>query len=296
MKSSVSSCDLYPLYPESMILNSTVEFSSSRISDTTGINAVPILSSKDIIKTLILRNVGLSGSIPPYIWNLKKLKTLDKDTLIRTIDCQCHGLMDQGFLHINCGGGNISITNSSYETTYEADNNVTTAATNQHFKNWGISNTGEFTDDDQENDYYFFSKLSRDSSELYKTARRSALSLVYYAFCLKNGTYNVKLHFMETQFSDDEPFSRLGRRVFDVFVQGELFLKDFNIKKEAKGTLKPFVKEKKVNVTNHMLEIRLYWAGKGTTLIPSRGNYGPLISAISLCHQSKYPALLLQKP
>ncbi|KAH0868215.1 hypothetical protein HID58_075237, partial [Brassica napus] len=42
-----------------------------RISDTTGINAVPILSSKDIIKTLILRNVGLSGSIPPYIWNLK---------------------------------------------------------------------------------------------------------------------------------------------------------------------------------------------------------------------------------
>ena len=67
-------------------------------------------------------------------------------------------------------------------------------------------------------------------------------------------------------------------------------MKDFNIKKEATGTLKPIVKEKKVNVTNHMLEIRLYWAGKGTTLIPSRGNYGPLISAISLCHQSKYPS------
>ena len=31
MKSSVSSCDLYPLYPESMILNSTVEFSSSSV-------------------------------------------------------------------------------------------------------------------------------------------------------------------------------------------------------------------------------------------------------------------------
>ncbi|CAF2159797.1 unnamed protein product [Brassica napus] len=327
-----------------------------RISDTTGINIVPNLSSYGI-KTLILRNVGLSGPIPPSVWKLSGLKTLDlsfnkltgevngdeapKYTYLTgnrlsgnvessgflnsysNIDLSynnfswsstCHeksnintyrsshlmknltGLLPcagpvnctdyQGFLHINCGGGNIVITNSSYETTYEADNNVTTAATSQHFKNWGISNTGEFSDDDQENDIYFSSTLSRDPSELYKTARRSALSLVYYAFCLKNGTYNVKLHFMETQFSDEEPYSRLGIRIFDVFVQGELFLKDFNIKKEATGTLKPIVKEKKVNVTNHMLEIRLYWAGKGTTLIPRRGNYGPLISAISLCHQT----------
>ena len=64
-------------------------------------------------------------------------------------------------------------------------------------------------------------------------------------------------------------------------------MKDFNIKEEANGTLKPVVKElKAVNVTDHMLEIRLYWAGKGTNLIPSRGNYGPLISAISLCHST----------
>ncbi|KAF8107802.1 hypothetical protein N665_0116s0009 [Sinapis alba] len=330
-----------------------------RISDTTGINIVPILSSKDI-KTLILRNVGLSGSIPPYIWSLEHLKTLDlsfnkltgevngtkapkytyltgnrlsgdvESSLFSNSDdnidlsynnfswsSTCHersninkyrsshlmnnltGLLPcagpikctgyQGFLHINCGGDSITIPNSSYETTYEADNNVTTAATNQHFKTWGISNTGEFQDDDQENDSYFFQTLSRDPFELYKTARRSALSLVYYAFCLENGTYNVKLHFMESQFSDEEPYSRVGRRIFDVFVQGELFLKDFNIKKEAKGTLKGIVREKKVNVTNHMLEIRLYWAGKGTTLIPTRGNYGPLISAISLCHQSLEP-------
>ncbi|RXH84050.1 hypothetical protein DVH24_026949 [Malus domestica] len=35
-------------------------------------------------------------------------------------------------------------------------------------------------------------------------------------------------------------------------------------------------------VTNNTLEIRLYWAGKGTTGIPVRGVYGPLISAISV--------------
>ncbi|CAN6882094.1 unnamed protein product [Brassica oleracea] len=195
----------------------------------------------------------------------------------------------QRTLHINCGGENTVIKNSSHKISYEADDSTVYSATNQHFKTWGISNTGVFAaDEHSENDTYIISarsKLPGDSPNLYKTARRSALSLVYYAFCLENGPYNVKLLFMEIQFSDEEPFSRLGRRIFDVYVQGELFLKDFNIKEESKGTMTPVVKEvKAVNVTNHMLEIQLYWAGKGTTLIPKRGNYGPLISGISLCH------------
>ncbi|XP_033137237.1 probable LRR receptor-like serine/threonine-protein kinase At1g29720 isoform X3 [Brassica rapa] len=200
----------------------------------------------------------------------------------------------QRTLHINCGGQNTVIKNSSHKISYEADDSTVYSTTNQHFKTWGISNTGVFAaDEHSENDTYIIlasSKLPGDSPNLYKTARRSALSLVYYAFCLENGPYNVKLHFMEIQFSDEEPFSRLGRRIFDVYVQGELFLKDFNIKEESNGTMTPVVKEvKAVNVTNHMLEIQLYWAGKGTTLIPKRGNYGPLISAISLCHHSMEP-------
>ncbi|KAJ4868271.1 putative LRR receptor-like serine/threonine-protein kinase [Raphanus sativus] len=192
-------------------------------------------------------------------------------------------------LHINCGGETVTVTNSSGKITYQADNSdKVKAATNEYFKNWGISNTGDFMDDSSDEDTYIISTSSTlpgDSPDLYKTARRSALSLVYYAFCLENGEYNLKLHFMEIQFSDQELYSRLGRRIFDVYVQGKLFLRDFNIRKEANGTLKSIVKElKAVNVTDHKLEIWLYWAGKGTTLIPKRGNYGPLISAISLCH------------
>ncbi|XP_013723773.2 probable LRR receptor-like serine/threonine-protein kinase At1g29720 isoform X1 [Brassica napus] len=192
-------------------------------------------------------------------------------------------------LHINCGGETVTVTNSIGKITYQADNSdQVKAATNQHFKNWGISNTGDFMDDNRDEDTYIISTsltLPGDSPDLYKTARRSALSLVYYAFCLENGEYNLKLHFMEIQFSDQELYSRLGRRIFDVYVQGKLFLRDFNIRQEANGTLKSIVKElKAVNVTDHKLEIWLYWAGKGTTLIPKRGNYGPLISAISLCH------------
>ncbi|AEE31121.1 Leucine-rich repeat transmembrane protein kinase [Arabidopsis thaliana] len=197
----------------------------------------------------------------------------------------------QRFLHINCGGEEVSIRNSLGKITYQTDNSrQTNAASNQQFDYWGVSNTGDFTDDNSDHDEYYTSTnltLSGDYPDLYKTARRSALSLVYYAFCLENGNYNVKLHFMEIQFSDKEVYSRLGRRIFDVYVQGKLFLRDFNINKEANGNMKPVIKEINATVTNHMLEIRLYWAGKGTTLIPKRGNYGPLISAISLCHSQE---------
>ncbi|CAH8326804.1 unnamed protein product [Eruca vesicaria subsp. sativa] len=215
-----------------------------------------------------------------------------KENLSGMLPCagpiKCSGY--QRSLHINCGGESVNIINSLGKINYQADNYETTASTNQHSVNWGVSNTGDFTDDGSDDDTYIISKnstLSGDSSDLYKTARRSALSLVYYAFCLENGTYTISLHFMEIQFTE-ELYTSLGRRIFDVYVQGKLFLRDFNIIEEANGTMKPIMQElKDVNVTNHVLEIHLYWAGKGTTLIPNRGYYGPLISAISLCHSQE---------
>ncbi|KAL0657477.1 hypothetical protein Bca4012_078062 [Brassica carinata] len=118
-------------------------------------------------------------------------------------------------------------------------------------------------------------------------ARRSPLSLAYFAFCFENGSYNVKLHFSEIQFSDEEPYSRLGKRLFNIYVQGKLIWEDFNIRVEANGTHKEVIKEVNTTVTDNTLEIRLYWAGKGTTIIPKRGNYGSLISAISVCPSSE---------
>lgn len=58
--------------------------------------------------------------------------------------------------------------------------------------------------------------------------------------------------------------------------------KDFNIEDEAGGVGKAVIKKFPVAVTNSTLEIRFHWAGKGTTGIPVRGVYGPLISAISV--------------
>lgn len=64
--------------------------------------------------------------------------------------------------------------------------------------------------------------------------------------------------------------------------QEEVLRKDFNIEDEAKMAQKPVILEHNVSVTNNILEIRFYFAGKGTTRIPDRGVYGPLISAISV--------------
>lgn len=61
---------------------------------------------------------------------------------------------------------------------------------------------------------------------------------------------------------------------------------DFDIEAEAGGVLAPYTKSYNVSITNGRIEIRFYWAGKGTQSIPVRGTHGPLISAISLENQN----------
>jgi hypothetical protein len=69
---------------------------------------------------------------------------------------------------------------------------------------------------------------------------------------------------------------------FLFFSKGKLELKDFNIVEAAGGVGKGIVMEYDVDVNGSTLEIHLYWAGKGTTVIPDKGVYGPLISAIEV--------------
>ena len=71
-------------------------------------------------------------------------------------------------------------------------------------------------------------------------------------------------------------------------VQGKLVVKDFDIVSEAKGAGRVVVKSFQVMITNGMLEVRLFWAGKGTQAIPVRGSYGALISAVSVDQSKLY--------
>lgn len=79
--------------------------------------------------------------------------------------------------------------------------------------------------------------------------------------------------------------------MFDVYIQGEQKLKDFNIKNVAKGVDKAVIRKFNATVKNTTLEIRFQFSGKGSTAIPVRGTYGPLVSAINL-----ETSVLLQYP
>nr|KAJ0206015.1 hypothetical protein LSAT_V11C500230080 [Lactuca sativa] len=78
----------------------------------------------------------------------------------------------------------------------------------------------------------------------------------------------------------------LGRRLFDVYIQGERVIQDFNIRNEAQGSNKALVRSFEANVTNTIIDVHLVWAGKGTCCIPVQSTFGPLISAIHVSQVS----------
>uniref|UniRef100_A0A0E0PJQ5 non-specific serine/threonine protein kinase n=1 Tax=Oryza rufipogon TaxID=4529 RepID=A0A0E0PJQ5_ORYRU len=67
------------------------------------------------------------------------------------------------------------------------------------------------------------------------------------------------------------------------FQNGALKEKDFDIRKMAGGKSFGAVNRSYVaTVSKNFLEIHLFWAGKGTSCIPTQGYYGPMISALSV--------------
>lgn len=174
---------------------------------------------------------------------------------------------------------------------------------------WAYSSTGVFLG--KEDADYRATSSNASIPSIYRTARLAPLSLKYYGLCLRRGSYNVKLHFAEIMYTADQTFSSLGERIFDITIQvsekwkdifgiflclvyecilnfvliqqGNLVRKDFNIMEEAGGVGNTFtLEEPNILVNESTLEIHLYWAGKGTTAIPNRGVYGPLISGITV--------------
>ncbi|KAF8035887.1 hypothetical protein BT93_C1798 [Corymbia citriodora subsp. variegata] len=184
---------------------------------------------------------------------------------------------------INCGGTEQT---SAAGVKYDDDSEQLTASSVYMSSNrqWGVGDSGYFIFNPNGPQYTVTTESQITGtleSELYKTARVSSSSLRYFGLGLKNGKYSVELHFAEIKMEDDsQSWKGLGRRVFDVYIQGEPVLRDFDIREQAGGSNRALVQTFDANVTNTVLDIHFRWAGKGTCCIPSQSTYGPLVSAI----------------
>ncbi|KAL6207225.1 hypothetical protein ACLB2K_024469 [Fragaria x ananassa] len=183
-------------------------------------------------------------------------------------------------LFINCGGGETTVNGD----TYEQDNDTASFFTSPN-KNWAYSYSGGFLEGNYSSSDYIKNMtcgVSVAEAPLYDRARLSPVSLKYYAFCLREGKYNVTLKFAEIFYTDDTDYTSLRKRAFDIYIQDDKInaLRDFNIKEQAGGPDKPITRSftAVVNKTNPLLKIHMYWDGKGSVGY----GYGPLISAIAV--------------
>ncbi|GLT27155.1 hypothetical protein SLA2020_021790 [Shorea laevis] len=205
------------------------------------------------------------------------------DCLQRSFPCNKNSPHYANFA-INCGGPEVIANGITYEAeTYSlgmASFNVIDT------KKWAVSNVGSITDEILDTSITYSSEPVRNtnSAELYRTSRISAGSLRYYGLGLENGPYTVNLLFAETTLKDrsNRTWESMLRRVFDIYIQGTIVLKDFDVSNEAGGVDRAITKNFIATVSENHLEIHLLWAGKGTCCISQETSHGPSISAISV--------------
>ncbi|KAI3468017.1 hypothetical protein Pfo_024680 [Paulownia fortunei] len=194
---------------------------------------------------------------------------------------------------VNSGGAEQV---SADGTKFDDDSEMLGAASLYTSSNnqWAVSSSGIFISNPNGPRYIAQTESQITNtldSELYKTARISPSSLRYYGLGLENGVYQIELHFAEIQMDDSTSWKGLGRRLFDVYIQGERVLQDFDILNEAGGSKRALIETFEANVTNMVMDIHLFWAGKGTCCIPLQSTYGPLVSAIHVSQVSEYKDL-----
>jgi hypothetical protein len=119
-------------------------------------------------------------------------------------------------LFINCGGSSEIVGDNEYEEDTDPKGAADFASISEK---WGYSSTGT----------YIFALgayiatnsygLNVTGEDFYQTARLAPQSLKYYGLCMLAGSYKVQLHFAEIMFSNNQTFSSLGRRIFDISIQ-----------------------------------------------------------------------------
>ncbi|GLU14114.1 hypothetical protein SLE2022_307020 [Rubroshorea leprosula] len=258
---------------------------------------IPSQKSENLINIDLSYNF-LSGVFPPWVNSILQLNlvgnnfTFDRSNislfpglncLQRSFPCNKNPPLYAKFA-IKCGGPEMIVDGIAYEEETSSLGMASFSVIDT--KKWAVSNVGFFYDTNiqayKQNNLE--QVINTNSPQLYQTSRISPGSLRYYGLGLENGPYTVNLLFAETAFDDrsKQTWKSLGRRVFDIYIQGTIVLKDFDISKEAGGVERAITKNFIATVTENHLEIHLFWAGKGTLYLPVAGGYGPSISAINV--------------
>ncbi|KAH9698919.1 putative LRR receptor-like serine/threonine-protein kinase [Citrus sinensis] len=249
-------------------------------NDLTG--GIPNTFKKLFLYELYLTGNMLNGTLPDWIYsNVRDKGTFPEEILREYCPAGQKKSQYNYNLHINTGGEEHNIEG----IRYEADNSTSNFYVNKPAYNWAYSCNGYFLADSTADSRAFVQKVTCGAAvtdaPLYDEARLCPNSLKYYGFCLRNGNYTVSLYFSEIVFERNDDYSSSGKRVFDIYIQSELMRKDFNIKEVARHSNNVTIQNFTASVHDHLLEIELFWAGKGSILNPPYF-HGPLISAISL--------------
>ncbi|GJN01755.1 hypothetical protein PR202_ga19047 [Eleusine coracana subsp. coracana] len=237
------------------------------------------------LKNLDFSYNQLSGNFPSWITlnNMQLVLTSGLECLQRNTPCFL-GRPQYSSFAVDCGS--TRSVSGSDTLMYQSDDAKLGAAS--YFvtgtPTWGVSNVGTFLNASNGSYTIYSSRQFQNTldPELFQTARMSPSSLRYYGVGLENGNYTVTLQFAEFDYEDSQTWKSVGRRVFDIYIQGERKEQNFDIRKAAGGKSYTAVKKQyTIPVTQNFLEIHLFWAGKGTCCIPAQGYYGPAISALS---------------
>ncbi|CAH9137937.1 unnamed protein product, partial [Cuscuta epithymum] len=306
-KLTFRSCNLYgtiPDYVGSMMSLRLMDLSFNNLE-----GEVPKLKELTNMEMMFLTNNSFNGSIPDWMQVQDPRKQVDisyNNFSESSVPSSCRESFnvfksspgwnheeagkcllacskDWYSFHINCGGPKAVIG----DNTYDNDEGSSGSTNFAHlYENWVASSTGDFWDATRTVSAYTERNVSvirgNNETELYTTARVSPLSLTYFGRCLANGNYTVTLRFAEIVIRDNRSFRSLGKRFFDVYIQGVRVLNDFDIKSAAHGVDTPIKLKFNATVTDKTLEVRFHYTGKGTTAVPTRGKYGSLVSAISV--------------
>ncbi|XP_050145023.1 probable LRR receptor-like serine/threonine-protein kinase At1g56140 isoform X2 [Malus sylvestris] len=273
----------------------------------------PLPSQKsDQLQTIDLSYNFLLGSFPQWVTTMSQLNLVVNNFIFdssniatlpglnclqRNFPCNQNTPRYASF-SINCGGQQMKGDGILYEPDESVLGSATFSVTST--ENWAVSNAGLFPVQPPSSSLENNPSLENTHAqvtgtnvtpELFQTSRASRGSLRYYGLGLENGPYTVTLHFAETVYESrtSQTWQSLGRRVFDIYIQGTRMTKDFDISKEAGGVNRAVVRKFNVSVSENYLEIHLFWAGKGTCCIPDYGDYGPLIAAVHATSVSWLP-------